>query len=232
VRLLVPEVRDLADDDLYDLYDEPGPYLRAGFVASLDGAVAVEGRAQGLQYPADLTVFRALRAVCDAVVVGAGTVRAEDYGPVKLRAAAKAWRQAHERSLDIPVVVVSRSGGLGSGRVLEGSVIVARPASAGGAALPEGVEEIPAEPAEMLAALHERGLTRLLCEGGPALLTTLLDAGAVDELCLTTSPMLVGEGPRLVGPLGRPVDLALTHLVHDDPGVLLGRWSVLPSRDD
>jgi 5-amino-6-(5-phosphoribosylamino)uracil reductase len=232
MRLLVPEVRDLADDDLLDLYDEPGPYLRAGFVASLDGAIAVEGRAKGLQYPADLAVFRALRAVCDAVVVGAGTVRTEDYGPVKLRAEAKAWREANGRPRDIPLVVVSRTGGLGSGRVLEGPVIVARPASAGGAAVPEGVEEIPAEPAEMVAALHERGLTRLLCEGGPTLLTTLLDAGVVDELCLTTSPMLVGEGPRLVGALARPVDLALTHLVHDDPGVLLGRWSVVRSRRD
>jgi 5-amino-6-(5-phosphoribosylamino)uracil reductase len=232
MRLLVPEVRDLADDDLYDLYDEPGPYLRAGFVASVDGAIAVEGRAKGLQYPADLTVFRALRAVCDAVVVGAGTLRAEDYGPVRLRAAGKAWREANGRSRDIPIVVVSRTGGLGNGRVLEGPVIVARPATAGGAALPDGVEEIPAEPAEMVAALHERGLTRLLCEGGPTLLTTLLDAGVVDELCLTSSPMLVGEGPRLVGALDRPVDLALTHLVHDDPGVLLGRWRVIRSSGD
>jgi hypothetical protein len=44
--------------------------------------------------------------------------------------------------------------------------------------------------------------------------------------------MLVGEGPRLVGSLTSPVDLALTHLVHDDPGVLLGRWSVASRRSE
>ncbi|HUR50653.1 MAG TPA: dihydrofolate reductase family protein [Mycobacteriales bacterium] len=232
MRLLLPEVRDLTDEDLYDLYDEPGPYLRAGFVVSVDGAIAVQGRAQGLQSPADLAVFRALRSVCDAVVVGAGTVRAEDYGPVRLRAPAKAWREAHGRAPEIPLVVVSRTGGLGTGRVLEGPVLLARPAAAGGAALPEGVEELPGEPAELVAALHDRGLTRLLCEGGPALLTSMLAAGVVDELCLTTSPTLVGRDPRLVGALDVPVDLALTHLVHDDPGVLLGRWSVVRSPGD
>jgi riboflavin biosynthesis pyrimidine reductase len=232
MRLLLPEVRDLTDDDLYDLYDEPGPHLRAGFVASLDGAIAVEGKAKGLQYPADVTVFRALRAVCDAVIVGAGTVRAEDYGPVRLRPAAAAWRESHGRSADIPIVVVSRTGGLGTGRVLQGPVLLARPTGARGTAAPEGVEEIPAEPAELVAALHERGYTRLLCEGGPALLTSLLAGGVVDELCLTASPLLVGHEPRLVGGLETPVDLELTHLVHDDPGVLLGRWSVVRSRGD
>ena len=232
MRLIHPESRELQPEDLYDLYDGPGPYLRAGFVASLDGAVAVEGRAKGLQYPADLMVFRALRAVCDAVIVGAGTLRAEDYGPVRFREAAKAWRLAHDRSLDVPVVVVSRTGGLGSGRVLEGPTIVARPATSAGTPLPEGVDEIPGDPDAMLAALHDRGLTRLLCEGGPSLLTSLLRAGAVTELCLTTSPMLVGSGPRLVDALDEPTTTTLTHLIHDEPGVLLGRWSVASRRSE
>jgi riboflavin biosynthesis pyrimidine reductase len=219
VRLILPEVRDLEPEDLYDVYDVPGPHLRAGFVASLDGAVAVDGRSRGLQSPADLAVFRALRAVCDAVVVGAGTLREEDYGPVRLQPSAIAWRAFHDRAAEIPVVVVSRSGDLGSGRVLEGPTLVTG-------------RDLPLEPADMVATLHERGLTRLLCEGGPSLLASLLEAGVVDEVCLTTSPQLVGEGPRLVGTLGAPVHLALTGLIHADPGVLLGRWSVVPSSGD
>ena len=219
MRLILPEVRDLEPEDLYDLYDVPGPHLRAGFVASLDGAVAVEGRSRGLQSPADLAVFRALRSVCDAVVVGAGTLRAEDYGPVRLQPSAISWRAYHGRAPEIPIVVVTRTGDLGSGRVLEGPTLVTG-------------RDLPLEPAEMVAALHERGLTRLLCEGGPGLLTSLLEARVVDEVCLTTSPQLVGEGPRLVGSLSAPVHLALTALVHDDPGVLLGRWSVVRSSGD
>ena len=238
MRQLLPEVRDLTPEDLYDLYDVPGPHLRAGFVTSVDGAITVEGRSGGLGSPADKAVFRALRAVCDAVVVGAGTLRSEDYGPVRLQPSAVAWRAAHGLSAEIPVVVVSRTGDLGNGRVLEGPTYLAVPdallKSSPGGTSREGreVEHLPAEPAALVAALHERGLTRLLCEGGPSLLTALLDAGVVDELCLTVSPMLVGDGPHLVGSLREPVDLELTSLLHDDPGVLLGRWSVVPSRGD
>jgi len=219
VRQLLPEARDLTPEDLYDLYDVPGPHLRAGFVSSLDGAVTVEGRSRGLQSPADLSVFRTLRSVCDAVIVGAGTLRSEDYGPVRLQPSAISWRAYHGRSAQVPIVVVTRTGELGAGRVLEGPTMVT------GRDLPE---ELPA----MVAALHGQGMTRLLCEGGPSLLTALLDAGLVDELCLTTSPQLVGEGPRLIGALGVPVPLELTGLIHDDPGVLLGRWSVVRSSGD
>jgi riboflavin biosynthesis pyrimidine reductase len=219
VRQLLPDVRDLTPEDLYDLYDVPGPHLRAGFVASVDGAISVNGRSEGLSSPADKAVFRALRAVCDAVVVGAGTLRAEDYGPVRLQPSAIAWRAFHDRAPEVPIVVVSRTGDLGSGRVLEGPVLAMG-------------RDLPEEPAAMVAALHERGLTRLLCEGGPSLLTALLEAGVVDELCLTWSPSLVGEGPRLVGVLGVPLGLELTGLVHDDPGVLLSRWSVVRSSGD
>jgi len=223
VRLLLPDARDLRPEDLYDLYDGSGPYVRAGFVASLDGVVAVDGRSKPLQSPADLAVYRALRVVCDAVVVGAGTLRKEGYGPVRFPSSGAAWREAHGRPPEVPVVVVSRTGDLGDGRVLEGPTIVAGPA-------PTGVEEIPSEPAAMVAALHERGLTRLLCEGGPSLLTDLLEADLVTEVCLTSAHLLVGAGPRLVGELAAPRDLRLVTLVHDSPGVLIGRWSVVPGQ--
>src|SRR5688572_19671427 len=103
MRQLHPSVRDLAPEDLFDLYDVAGPHLRAGFVASVDGTIAVDGVSEPLGSPADKAVFRALRAVSDAVIVGAGTARAEDYGPVRYGEAARAWRAEHGRSPEVPV---------------------------------------------------------------------------------------------------------------------------------
>lgn len=216
MRLLLPEVRDLTPEDLYDLYAEPAPYLRADFVASVDGVIAVDGRSAPLGSPADKAAFRAMRAVCDAVVVGAGTLRDEDYGPVVLPTAAQEWRAAHGLAPEVPVVVVTRTGDLGTGRVKQGPVLVTG-------------QDVPLAVTELVPALHERGLTRLLCEGGPRLLRDLLEADLVDELCLTTTHVLAGAGPRLVEGLARPLQLALRTLVHEDPGVLVGRWAVVRS---
>ncbi len=228
MRLLLPEVRDVTAEDLFDLYDEPRPHLRAGFVLSVDGAIAVDGRSGPLGSPADKAVFRALRTVADAVIVGAGTARGENYGPVRHPPAAAVWREAHGRSGDTPLVVVTRSGRIpADARFLEGPLIVAAPE--GVAVAGDVIRTV--DPVELVAALHDRGLTRLLCEGGPSLLTDLLAAGLVDELCLTTSPTAVGEGPHLLGLVPR-TDLRLRSLVHDDPGVLLARWTVVPSAGD
>lgn len=232
MKLLLPEVRDVTADDLPDLYDVDGPSLRAGFVLSADGVIAVDGASGPLSSDADKAVFRTLRTVSDAVILGAGTARAESYGPINHRPAAAAWRAAHGRSPETPLVVVSRSGRIPTdARFLSGPVIVAVPA---GVAVPQlGAEVVrTVDPVELVAALHERGLTRLLCEGGPSLLTSLLRAGVVDELCLTTAPLGVGEGPHLLGGLAAPQDLRLVSLIHDDPGVLLARWAVVRSGRD
>lgn len=216
MRLLHPVPRDVTPEDLFDLYDAPGAQVRAGFVASVDGAVAVRGTSAPLGSPADKAVFRALRAVCDVVVVGAGTARDEDYGPVRLSEAAAAWRAAHGRPAQVPLVVVSRRGDVApDARFREGPWELAGP---GGT--------LPSDPEALVAALHGRGQLRVLCEGGPSLLTSWLQARVVDELCLTTSPSLVGDGPHLLGEVPR-ADLRLVSLVHDDPGVLLARWAVL-----
>lgn len=60
--------------------------LRVNFVASADGAVAVDGLSAGLSSPTDKAVFRVLRMVCDALLVGAGTFRDENYRPLTLDA--------------------------------------------------------------------------------------------------------------------------------------------------
>lgn len=219
-----------------------GPSLRGGFVLSTDGAVAVEGTSAGLSSPADKKVFRALRAVADAVVVGAGTVRREDYRPVQPSATGALWRAAHHLPPVAPLVIVTASAQLSpTARCFAADgprtlvVTCASAAPARRAALAEVADVLVVGDEQvclpsMVAALHGRGLTRLLCEGGPALLTDLLAAGLVDELCLTATPLLVGGAPGLVSrALPAPLRLAPLHLLDGDDGVLLGRWRVLSS---
>lgn len=240
MRLLLPEARPLDTDDLHDLYD-PGANacLQAGFVLTTDGGIAYDGGSRPLQSPADEAVFHALRAVSDAVVVGAGTARSERYGPVRPRPAGAAWRGQHAREALPPLVIVSRSLDLDpAARCFQGPAVVVTCESAG-----RGRKDRLAEVADVVvagvdrvdlpaavSALHERGLTRLLCEGGPRLLTDLLQAGLVDELCLTFTPLLVGTAPQLLtASLTPPRRLELRHLVDGDGGVLLARYLVRPA---
>jgi len=82
-----------------------------------------------------------------------------------------------------------------------------------------------------VAALAERGHRRMLTEGGPHLLAELLEAGLLDELCLTIGPLIAGPGaPRIVagapgtGPVATPLPLTLAHVLEDD-GFLLCRYT-------
>lgn len=81
---LLPHDEDLDDAGLAARYAYPESldrtFVRVGFVASADGAVAVEGRSAGLGSPADHRVFLMQRRLADVVLAGAGTVRTEDYG--------------------------------------------------------------------------------------------------------------------------------------------------------
>jgi riboflavin biosynthesis pyrimidine reductase len=237
VRLLLPDVRRLEPHDLHDLYDPgTGPHLRGGFVVTTDGGVAWDGGSRALQSAADELAFHALRGVSDAVVVGAGTARAEGYGPVRPRPGAAAWRSSHGLTEVPPLVVVSRSLDLDPGdRCFEGpAVVVTCGASDAGrrASLAEVADVVVAGDDEVdltaaVAALHERGLRRLLCEGGPQLLTALLLVGLVDELCLTLTPMLLGRAPSLLTEaLPVPRRLDLVSLVDGGDGVLLARYAV------
>src|ERR1051326_8112578 len=85
---------DLDDDALVALYetDRGTPLVRMNFVTSVDGAVEVDGYSAGLQTEADNRVFKLLRMLADGLLVGAGTLRHEGYGPVRLTSARREWR--------------------------------------------------------------------------------------------------------------------------------------------
>jgi len=218
---------------------DPARPVRVNFVTSLDGAVTLDGRSEGLSGDADRLVFKLLRMHCDALLVGAGTLRNERYRAVRLDADRRAWRVARGHPEYPVLVVVSGSLDLDPAQAAFADAPV-RPVVFTHAASPAerrtaiaGVADVMVcgesvvDLAVGLAELRARGLTTVLCEGGPHLFGTLLAAGLVDELCLTISPLLVGPGPdRIVdGPTGHPPQgMALRHLIAADD-VLLTRYS-------
>jgi riboflavin biosynthesis pyrimidine reductase len=237
MRQLLPEpVADLTDDDLLAAYDVAADrYLRVNFVSSADGAVTVSGKSGGLSGPADKRLFQLLRDLADVVLVAAGTVRNEGYGYPEFGPERRA-RRVTAGGVELPAfAVVSRSLDLD----LSSSLFTAAPvrtivlASAGAPAdrrreLEKCAEVVTTEGlAHAVRLLQERGLGRILCEGGPSLFAGLLAESMVDELCLTLSPLLAGPGPgRIVaGPRHDPVPLRLTTLLEED-GALFGRYAV------
>lgn len=244
MRALLPSPLDdmpapLEDAALEQLYAVPSgqPWLRANMVASLDGAISVQGRSGGLGGPADKRVFALLRDLCDAVLVGAGTARAEGYEAVKPTEV----RLERRRRLGLPdtpslVVVTGRLDLDPSSRLFTGparTVLVttenAWQDKGEAFAAVADVVTTPGERPDLAAAvtaLRERGLAHLLCEGGPSLLHDVVAARLLDELCLTLSPQLVGGSAARVlsGPaLDPPRRLACASVLEED-GFLLSRW--------
>lgn len=229
----------LGDDELARLYAPPAEaptWLRSNFAVSLDGAVSgANGRSGTVNSAADHVVFELIRALSDAVVVGAGTLRTEGYGPL---AVAPRWREARRRlglSETLPVVAVSRSGevpqdllGAEPGRVLLATGVDSPGRSAARRVLGDehvlvcGPHDVGGR--ELVDALADRGLRRLVCEGGPSLLAALLDADALDEVCLSLTPRLVaGTAPRFVTGADREEPFTPVVLVEQD-GTVIGRW--------
>jgi riboflavin biosynthesis pyrimidine reductase len=238
IRQIFPDARPLGSDtDLEAIYDTgPRPWVRADFAASLDGAVEVDGRSRKLGGPADRAAFLAMRAVCDVILVGAGTVRAENYGPVRLAPEVEERRVARGQSRLPRLAVVTARGDIPPTLPIFASAerpIVITTSSALGRdaslATRAQVLEYGAGAVDVGAAvegLRGMGLVRILSEGGPSLLRTLLAGDLVDELCLTISPLLAGAGPlRLTGdePLASPLAFRLESVLEGD-GLLLTRY--------
>jgi riboflavin biosynthesis pyrimidine reductase len=243
VRQLLPSCRD--NPDLAALYAYPdGRWLRANMVSSVDGAAHLEGVSAGLSSGTDRQVFALLRSLSDVIIVGAATVRIEHYKPARTRAL---WRYLRAgRTPTPPIAVITRRLNLDPDSPLvteappDARTIVITTAQAPAdrrAALEPHADVIVAgqETVDIkaaISALAERGLHRMLAEGGPHLLAHLVEAGLMDELCLTIGPLMAGPGAsRIVAgnpqPGTRPtppLPLTLAHVLEDD-GFLLCRYT-------
>ncbi|GAA3820768.1 dihydrofolate reductase family protein [Cellulomonas soli] len=215
-------------------------HVRANMVSSLDGAATGPDRRSGsINDAADHRVFAALRVLADVVLIGAGTARTEGYGPLGTPAPLRGTRRAHGRPDEVELALVTASGAVPDGlldaarppfvvTVAQCPVLDALRTRIG----PERVLVAGDEQVDLATALDllaDRGLRHVLTEGGPHLLSGLLAADLVDELCLTWTPLVVG-GPA---PRATRTDAWLDPVRHARPahllhagGTLLGRWVI------
>ena len=214
IELLAPVGSPLDAETLEGLYAHRPGELRANFAVTLDGAVELGGHSGPLGGDADRELLATLRSLADVVLVGAGTARAENYGPVWV-SPSRRQRRAGRGQAPLPTLaVVTRSADLDpAGRLFTEArpdqPEPPRPVVVTCLAAPAERRRRLAEVAEVLVAgdaevdlpgaldhLRHRSGTggRVLTEGGPRLLGDLVGTGLLHELCLTHSPLIAGPG--------------------------------------
>jgi riboflavin biosynthesis pyrimidine reductase len=226
-----------ANVDITDAYAVPESvekervFVRCNMISTLDGAISLNGRSGMLGGPADRMVFQCLRSLADVILVGAGTMRTEGYGPAVLNEDLRSQRKERGQTTVPPIAVVTRSGNLdwSSPFFTEAEsrpiVFTTTDSNPGARERAEQVAELVVagddrvDLEEAIAYLHGSGYRSVLLEGGPGLNADVVHAGLLDELCLTLSPRIVaGDGPRIfAGPeLPDPLELDLVHLLEQD----------------
>jgi riboflavin-specific deaminase-like protein len=238
VRRLTPDPGETTVEQQLDAYrpwEEPRdgrPFVATNFAATVDGRATIGGVSGPIGSSADTEMLSRLRTRFDAVMIGAGTMRAERYGRIVAD-----QEQRERRGLPHDPLMVIVSGRLdlpwdaplfteGESQVLVFTASEADPPET--AASPRLVRhEGAVDPARALRHLREEeGVRALLCEGGPHLHGQLWAAGLVDDLFLTIAPKLTGgDAPRIVEGLNVPLaeELELAWLLERD-GELFARY--------
>jgi riboflavin biosynthesis pyrimidine reductase len=224
VRRLFPEPAD--DVDPAEVYaDWPSvegrPAVRLNMIASVDGATTINGVSGGLGGAGDKKVFAVLRSLADVVLVAAGTVRAEHYGPsatpiaVVTRSAHLDWQSPFFTEAKARPIVLTADDALPENLAHAREVADVVVVGAGGVEMSRALDE-----------LAKRGYRHVLAEGGPSLNGQLALEGLLDELCLTVSPKLAGgDAKRILDglALAEPFDLSLRSVLEED-GFLFLRY--------
>jgi riboflavin biosynthesis pyrimidine reductase len=172
------------------------PWVFANMVAGIDGSVAIDGRTKEMSSEADRALFHHLRTLADVILVGASTVREENYGP----------HRPKDGSAPKPIAVVTNTMQLDltspfftdatqrpiiltSGRAPDSAVKRASEVAE--------VRVIGDDRVDLSLAVDELGGV-VLTEGGPTLLAEIMKADRLDELCLTIAPVAGGDPGRIV----------------------------------
>ncbi len=240
VRRLLPDdgettvAEQLHGLDLKPLAHADRPYLILNFATTLDGRAAISGRSGPIGSDTDTEMLQRLRTRVDAVMIGAGTMRAERYGRIVSDPQLRAYRERTGLAHDPLGVIVSNrlelpwDAGLftdGGGRVVVFTASEEEPPETATPVTiirhPDGVELDRA--LEWL--LTERGIRSVLCEGGPTLHGRLREGGLADELFLTIAPKIAGgEGPRILEGALPDIDLVELAWLLDSGSELFARY--------
>lgn len=216
--------------------------VRGNAISSLDGGATTDGTSGGLGGAGDRQLFALLRELADVVLVGAGTARAEGYSGARMTVAQRRRRQDRAQHEVPPIALVSRTGVLDHGLpVLTDTevppLLLTCSAAADGARIRLGsaaevIDCSGADPSSVdlsvaLSRLADRGLERVLAEGGPSLLGSLIAADLLDELCLTAAPLLVGgDAVRIAtGTAAVLTRMRTTHVIADAEGYFYLRYT-------
>ncbi|OBG84801.1 hypothetical protein A5699_26105 [Mycobacterium sp. E802] len=235
----------VADAQLEAFYAYPDDlqkcWVRGNMISSLDGGATEDGKTGGLGNRGDRAVFNLMRQAADVILMGAATVRIENYSGVQLSVTQRQERQRRGQAEVPPIAVVTASADLDPHAkfftrtdvpplILTGSrnVADARRRLGGVAEVIDasGADPTLVDSAVALRILAERKLFRVLTEGGPQLLSTLIEEDLLDELCLTVAPILVGGVARRIatGPGQAHTRMRPAHLLTDDEGYLYTRY--------
>lgn len=243
-RLLEP-AQNLDGDAVGAFYAYPDGldrcWVRGNMIASVDGGATTAGTSGALGGAGDRALFAMMRQAADVIVVGAATVRAENYSGARLDDAARTARRVRGQAEVPPIAVLTRTGRLDRDALLFSRtevpplIITSDQAAAETTERLAGVADVisasgtdpgSVDPAAALDRLAARGLRRVLAEGGPGILGMLVEGGLLDELCLTVAPVLVGGEARRIVTGGGQVSTTLTprHRLTDDDGYLYCRY--------
>jgi riboflavin biosynthesis pyrimidine reductase len=235
----------LDEDRLTDVYAYPEDlrscWVRGNMVASLDGGATANGKSGGLGGPGDRAVFGLMRQLADVVLVGAGTVRAENYSGAQFSPAQRQARARRGQAEVPPIAVLTNSAMLDHDAKLFTRTEVPpliltcsdavedatrRLGSVAEIVDASGPRPDRADAAAALKALADRGLMRVLLEGGPGILGMLIEDDLLDELCLTVAPLLVGGAAERIatGPGQVHTQMQRGHLLTDEAGYLYARY--------
>jgi riboflavin biosynthesis pyrimidine reductase len=236
---------DTDDERLAAFYSYPerldGCWVRANMISSLDGGATDDGKAAGLAGPGDRALFARMRQEADVILVGASTVRIENYSGAQMSLAQRKERQSRGQAEVPPIAIVTHGADfehdakIFTRTEVPPLVMISRDAvddahgrlgSMAEIIDASGAQTDRVDLAVVMKTLADRNLLRVLSEGGPAMFSLLIEEGFLDEFCMTIAPILVG-GQALRIATGAGVvhtRMRRTHLLTDGEGYLYTRY--------
>lgn len=209
------------------------PEVRALAITTLNGRASIYGTSGGLGSAHDREVMRAVRSWADVIIVGANTVRAENYGAITATYPRRPAQLPHpriatiSRSLDFDPDTKFFRDALSPPIILcptaQAHSTQARRLSNAGA----DIVALPSlSPAAITQWAQENAYYRVVLEGGPRVYQEWLTAGVVDVVHLSFAPVFVDKAEPLLFEVPSEVPMRLEHVACDEAGLIFARYRI------